>query len=223
MQVAIIAMLVLAFSTLNGVELIHMESTNFDVKPERYQDSIDIPSTFHNVSNHLISISFDKPGCSCMVIQLDQQIYLPGQKGELNFHYLFGDLDGERVLTIHLRALDHSVTPDASQDITVTYNIHIPVVVKVSPRRLEWTGNDQVQLKFIRFEAIDEKVTLKSYSLVGRGFEVALDKSSIGKSIILLAIKRTNPTEKIFSAIRVIAGVDDGKEKARIAFLNNSP
>jgi hypothetical protein len=95
--------------------------------------------------------------------------------------------------------------------------------VTVTPRRLAWTPTTGNEVKFIRFEPCADGVKLKDYSLVGDGFQVIPDRSSITERTILLAVRPLRPMEEATCAVRVRAEVAAGVTRERFAFLVNTP
>lgn len=118
---------------------------------------------FKNAGPSPITLNQIKTSCGCTTTKLDKVTFVPGETGSIEATFLIGDRTGEQ--TKHIRVYWQEVDADQSarggkqQVITLTMNVTIPEVLRISPRFLYWRPADSKTPKFADI-AIEEGHTL---------------------------------------------------------------
>ena len=124
---------VLAVTSQTAWAGLEWESRRFDYNATPDDDKVIAVYSFSNTGDKPVTITRVKTSCGCSTAKLDQTVYEPGENGQLEVTFKFGNRVGQQKKQI-------VVTTDHPQQLSTTLELHveIPRVVSVTPRFVYW-------------------------------------------------------------------------------------
>jgi hypothetical protein len=102
---------------------------------------------FSNPTDHTITIKNVTTSCGCTTVTLDKKVYAPGETGEINAVFTVGDKTG----TLSKRIMVETDDPKEST-VLLKMKVHIPEIIRISPRYLSWKQDSKAETKVIKLE-----------------------------------------------------------------------
>ena len=138
---------------------------------------------FTNTSDADVVIREADAGCSCLAVKVSggKLAYAPGESGTLRATFELGSFQGtvDKPINIWLKT-----DPDEKPSNTVTLRVHIPEIIKLSPRTLKWEVKSEPVMQVMEIEMDYEKpIHVESVASSNPDFEVKLVASRTGKGI----------------------------------------
>src|SRR5204863_8804393 len=81
-----------------------------------------------------------QPNCLCTTVELSKWNYTPGEKGEIQAVFDFGDRTGIQEKIIQVTTDDPQAPP-----VRLKLRVTIPELLTCTPRLLRWTGKDPAE------------------------------------------------------------------------------
>lgn len=164
--------------------------------------------------------------CSCIAVQLSEEgkrIYAPGEKGVLRAVFDLGTFSGTVDKHVAVRMMGDAVD---APSITLTVKIHIPVLVNLEPKSVEWSlGEEKLPKKFKVM--MNDKVPVKVTSVTSSNADFVVSYSALveGKeyeiSVVPAVAAQNSPG---IAMLRVETDCTNTKQKNQMAFaLIRSP
>lgn len=148
--------------------------------PDQHATHIDF--TFKNTSPEPVKIAKYDAACSCTSVQVKggKLIYKPGESGTIRAHFDMGNFSGTVEKSIQLWLDDD---PANNPSILLTGRIHIPVLINLEPKTLNWDLRAKPEPKTITVTIQHEKpIHLLKVSAANDAFSIDHKEIENGKS-----------------------------------------
>jgi hypothetical protein len=111
--------------------------------------SVVVDFEFENKTDSVVEISRYESTCSCMSAQVKggKMRYEPGEDGMVRATFDMGNFSGEvdKVLVIWLKG-----DPEDKPSIKLTSRVHIPILVSLEPKTVQWNIGDKSEVKAVK-------------------------------------------------------------------------
>ena len=189
------------------------------MSPDQFATHIDFP--FENTSDEPVKIVKYNAACSCTSVQVkgSKLAYKPGESGVIRAHFDMGNFSGtvEKSIQIWLTG-----DPENQPSVTLTGRLHIPVLIHLAPKTLEWDVQGEAKPKTISItmdhaepiHILDVSSASQSFSVEykeiekGKRYEVtATPKNTDVPGMAIIHIKtdcgiKRHATQRAFAVIR---------------------
>lgn len=150
----------------SGKDELSFKETIVPVKVAPTQDSITATFAFTNTSQTPVTIDKIKVTCDCTTANVkgNKLTYAPGESGEITAVMKTGNFSGtvDKDMTVHTSQSDYKLIIRA----------HIPDIVRMEPRKLEWNKGGPATPKTIKITlSPDLPVNLTTVELTGDAFD----------------------------------------------------
>ncbi len=148
----------LAIATSLAAAPLKFDKTLIEVHAPIDSETVTEDFKFTNTGDTAVVIREADAGCSCLSVLVSggKLAYAPGESGTLRANFSLGSFQGEvdKQINIWLEG-----DPDEKPSNTVTMRVHIPQIIKITPRTIKWKmGSDPVmQIVEIEKDLIDAK------------------------------------------------------------------
>lgn len=212
----------LALATSLSAAGLKFEKELIEVEAPIDDKSITRDFKFTNDTSETLTIREADAGCSCVAVKVAgaKLAYAPGESGTLRATFELGSFQGtvDKPINIWLKT-----DPDEKPSNTVTLRVHIPEIIKLSPRTLKWEiGSEPVmQVLDIQME-YDKPIHVQSVSSSNPDFETKLVTVEDGKKYqVEVTPKRTDAPS--LAILRVETDLAVAKHKIQQSFAAISP
>jgi len=177
---------------------------------------------FTNTSDADVVIREADAGCSCLAVKVSggKLAYAPGESGTLRATFELGSFQGtvDKPINIWLKT-----DPDEKPSNTVTLRVHIPEIIKLSPRTLKWEVKSEPVMQVMEIEMDYEKpIHVESVASSNPDFEVKLVAVEDGKKYqVEVTPKRTDVPS--LAVLRIETDLDIQKHRIQQFFAAISP
>ncbi len=177
---------------------------------------------FTNTSDADVVIREADAGCSCLAVKVagGKLAYAPGESGTLRATFELGSFQGtvDKPINIWLKT-----DPDEKPSHTVTLRVHIPEMIKLSPRTLKWDMNSEPAMQVMEIEMDYEKpIHVESVTSSNPDFEAKLVTVEEGKKYkVEVTPKRTDVPS--LAVLRIETDMDVQKYRIQQFFAAISP
>lgn len=148
--------------------------------PDQHVLTTDID--FKNTSDKTVTIERYEATCSCMGVKVKggKLQYAPGESGVLRTTFDMRNFVGDTQKAIQILLVGD---PPEKPSVTLSFNIHIPVLVVVEPKTLSWDiGEPAAAKKFKITMDHSEPIRVTSVDCGNEVFQLALSTIEEGKS-----------------------------------------
>ena len=177
---------------------------------------------FTNTSDADVVIREADAGCSCLAVKVSggKLAYAPGESGTLRATFELGSFQGtvDKPINIWLKT-----DPDEKPSNTVTLRVHIPEIIKLSPRTLKWEVKSEPVMQVMEIEMDYEKpIHVESVASSNPDFEAKLVTVEDGKRYqVEVTPKRTDVPS--LAVLRIETDLDIQKHRIQQFFAAISP
>lgn len=178
--------------------------------------------TFTNTSDQDVVIREADAGCSCLAVKVagGKLAYSPGESGTLRATFEMGSFQGsvDKPIFIWLQN-DRDEKPSN----TVTLRVHIPEVIKMSPKNLKWEMGSKPLMQVLKIEMDYKKpIHVNSISSSNPDFETKLVTIEEGKEYhVEVTPKRTDVPS--LAVLRIETDLDIEKHRIQQSFAGINP
>ena len=172
---------------------------------------------FENKTDQPVTIAKADKTCSCISVQITDSklVYAPGEKGQIRATFDMGNFAGVINKTVVL-FLDKD--PPEKPSVTLTVEVHIPVLVVLKEKTLKWKLGDTPDTQKIDITMDYAKpIKIVSTSCTSDNFKVEVKTLEEGKHYELL-VTPANVKEPGLAIIRVETDCDIQRHKILQAF-----
>jgi hypothetical protein len=208
-------LLLLASLSLAGVEAsgtaLKWETQELKQKATPQDDRVVGTFRFINSGNSPVKIISVAPSCNCTTAELKQQVYAPGEPGELIVFFNVGNLSGTQRSTVRVQT-------DESKDAvhTLEMQVEIPQPVKIQPPQVWWYAGEAITPKSVTIEfQHHQPVKILKVSPAEGKFATELRTLEAGKKYELI-IRPTEPLVGGQGLIPVVITSDLPYERHRV-------
>lgn len=172
---------------------------------------------FTNTSKADVVIREADAGCSCLAVKVSggKLAYGPGESGILRATFELGSFQGtvDKPINIWLKT-----DPDEKPSNTVTLRVHIPEIIKLSPRTLKWEMKSEPVTQVMEIEMDYEKpIHVESVTSSNPDFEAKLVTVEDGKRYqVEVTPKRTDVPS--LAVLRIETDLDIQKHRIQQFF-----
>ena len=220
MKILLPAWIALA-SSLSAAGL-KFEENSIEVNAPIDSESVSRDFSFTNDGDDTVVIREADAGCSCLAVQVagGKLSYAPGESGKLRAKFDLGSFQGavDKQINIWLDG-----DPDEKPSNTLTMSVHIPEIIRLSPRTLKWEMGSKPVMKVLEIEMDYEKpIKVESVTSSNADFEAELITVEEGKKYkVEVTPKRTDVPG--LSILRVETDLSISKHKIQQSFAAISP
>ena len=177
--------------------------------------------SFENQGTKAVKIARYEPTCSCMSVQVNQGgklEYAPGERGVLRANFDMENFTGEvdKNIVLWMEGDD-----EANPTFTLTVQVHIPVLVDMQPRTMEWFGPGPWEAKTLNITMRhSEPIHILRATLANTSYTTELKVIEPGKQYHLIVTPLMKPDA--FPGVGVIHIETDcsiDKQKKQMAFV----
>jgi hypothetical protein len=181
-----ILLLLLALTTSLHAELVFdAQKKEIHAPPDAQKIVCDF--FFENKGKETVKIDRYESTCSCMSVQINQGgklEYAPGEKGVLRANFDMENFTGEVDKNVVLWLAGDK---ESSPSFILVVNVHIPVLVEMQPRTLEWHGKGPWEAKVMKIRMNHtEPIDIVRTTLQNPCFEWEMKTIEKGKEYELL-------------------------------------
>ena len=206
----VLASLLLSLSNVNGTLVFAKKTTSSDL--EYGAEKFDFSFSFVNSGEESIQIEKVSAMCGCTTTTLKKSRIESGDSGVISGTFMVGDRKGHQVKAIKVFTNDQE-----EPQITLTLELTIPQIAKLTPRLLVWHSGDITEEKTISLELNgDYETELKSVTLSNDKFR--MEKTS-NRRIHVFTFKPVNSGERKQSAVVFKISDPLGTEIIHVAHL----
>ena len=127
------------------------DTRTMDLKPSPTDLVAEAKFGFLNAGKSEVTIESVKSSCGCTVPTLAKTAYAPGERGEVTARFNIGDRRGAQSATIR-------VSVKGERDpVTLTLNVTIPEVAKLTPPMLMWSPGEKPEEKTFEVSAVSNQ------------------------------------------------------------------
>lgn len=146
---AVLAVPILCSAALGRI---HRDSLIQETHASADDEKAIIDFTFTNTGEHPVTIRSVTTTCGCTTAQLTKETYGTGEKRKITATFTFGQREGVQTKRIVVR------TDDAEASVSIlTMRVHVPELLKIRPRMLNWRREEKDDAKTIRVEVLHER------------------------------------------------------------------
>ena len=212
----------LALATSLSAAGLKFEKELIEVEAPIDDKSITRDFKFTNDTSETLTIREADAGCSCVAVKVAgaKLAYAPGESGTLRATFELGSFQGTVDKPIHIWL---KTDPDEKPSNTVTLRVHIPEVIKLSPKALKWEMDSKPVMQILEVEMDYEKpVHVKSVETSNADFETKLVTVEEGKKYhVEITPKRTDVPS--LSVIRIETDLPIEKHRIQQSFAGINP
>ena len=175
---------------------------------------------FENKSNQEAVIERYETHCPCLRVEINQEgklKYAPGEKGILRAIFDLETFSGEvdKKVTIWMKG-----DRDDAPSVTLIVTMHIPVIVNMEPKTLEWQANEALVTKSFKVTMNHEKpISITKVSVNNAAFTTSLKTIVEGKEYSIEVTPQRKGQEKVgMTAVTVETDCPVSKQKRQLAF-----
>jgi hypothetical protein len=185
------------------------DTQRIDLKPSPVEVTAEGRFGFVNAGKEPVTIEAVKSSCGCTVPTLAKMTYAPGERGEVTAKFNIGDRRGAQSATIRV-----SVKGER-EPATLTLNVAIPEVAKVTPSILIWTPGEKAGAKSIEVEAVPgQTVSVEKVTTSEPRFEVNVETVTEGARYRVVVTPKG--TEKAgFALLNIETKIKEGTKLLR--------
>ncbi len=211
-----------ALATSLAAAGLKFEETLIEVHAPLDSETVSRDFKFSNTGDSTVVIREADAGCSCLSVKVagGKLSYAPGESGILRADFELGSFQGavDKPINIWLEG-----DPDEQPSSTVVLRVHIPDVVKISPKTLKWKTGSDPEMKVLEIEMDYEKpVRVKSASSSNPDFTVKLVTLEEGTKYKLeVTPKRTDVPG--LAILRIETDLEIAKHRIQQSFAAISP
>jgi hypothetical protein len=152
---------------------------------------------FTNTSSKAIKIKHVEPGCSCVTVEFlnAKATYGAGESGVMRVKFKLDNSQGtvDKPIGVYLE-----LDPEDKPSTVVTFRIHIPTVIALEPKTLNWDLNSNPEPKSIRVKIDYEKpVHVTKLSSSNQNFSTEIVTVEEGKSYDVRVTPKSTATQGI--------------------------
>ena len=177
---------------------------------------------FTNSGDSTIVIREADAGCSCLFVQVSggKLSYAPGESGTLRAKFEVGSFQGavDKQINIWLKG-----DPDEKPSNTVTLRVHIPQIIKITPRTIKWKVGSEPVMQVVEIDMDYEKaIHVTSVSSSNSDFETKLVTVEDGKKYQVEVTPKATGTPGL-SILRIETDLEIKKHRIQQSFAAVSP
>lgn len=193
------------------------EKTLIEVKAPIDSATVTEDFKFTNAGDTTVMIREADAGCSCVGVHVSgsKLSYAPGESGVLRAKFELGSFQGtvDKQINIWLKG-----DPAEKPSNTVTLRVHIPQIIKITPRTIKWKTGSEPVMKVVTVEMDYEKaIHVKSVSSSNTNFEAKLVVVEEGKKYHL-EVTPKNTESPGLSILRVETDLEIDKHRVQQSF-----
>ena len=180
------------------------DAQRVDLKPSPTETTAEGKFGFVNAGTDEVTIEAVKSSCGCTVPTLAKMTYEPGERGEVMARFNIGDRRGAQSATIRV-----SVKGER-EPTTLTLNVAIPEVAKLTPTILVWTPGEKPEPKAIEVESMpDHPLTVTKATASEANFDVRVE--TIAEAAKYRVVVTPKSTEKAgFAMLNIETRIKEG-------------
>ena len=174
---------------------------------------------FENDGPNSIALTEIKPSCGCTLAEAAQQVYKPGETGNIDVTYTIGEQTGQQVKTIAVR------TDEPGKPIYVLSLIaYLPEPLRITPRYIYWAEGREAVPQTIRLTA-SAALPVKVWSVVSNNpaIKASLEVQQNGEAYSIVVIP-ANTKAPIRGMLTIVTDLQlDGKNRKFFAYAEVRP
>jgi hypothetical protein len=172
------------------------------------EEKADVTFPFRNETNHVIEIQSVKSSCGCTTAALKKTSYKPGESGEINATFKFGQRTGRQVKYITIAYASPKDLPEDRLKLEVT----IVPPIRIQPTLVFWKSNSEPVTRSISLQ-LDPDLHLEIGGVSASNDDFRTKLSALNNDHYELNVT-PNTTEGRHSAVFTIEAISkDGKVK----------
>jgi hypothetical protein len=185
------------------------DTQKIDLKPSPVEVTAEGKFGFVNAGKETVTIEGVKSSCGCTVPTLSKMTYAPGERGEVTAKFNIGDRRGAQSATIRV-----SVKGER-EPATLTLNVAIPEVAKLTPSILIWMPGENPEAKTLEVEAVPgQAVSVEEVTTSEPGFEAKVE--TVTEAARYRVIVTPKGTEKAgFALLNIETKIKEGTKVLR--------
>jgi hypothetical protein len=153
---------------------------------------------FHNTTTAPVTIKGLKSSCGCTTAHLEKKTYAPGESGEVDIHFVFGDRKGYYRKTVTVTTDDKTAEPVV---LVLRITIHDPVTI--APALVYWKTGEPATAKSVQFTTEPaERVHIKSVTSSNPRLTAKLEATNPGEAYAI-TVQPADTTQKESAEISV--------------------
>ncbi len=177
---------------------------------------------FTNSGDSTIVIREADAGCSCLSVQVSdgKLSYAPGESGTLRAKFEVGSFQGavDKEINIWLKG-----DPDEKPSNSVTLRVHIPQIIKITPRTIKWKVGSEPVMQVVEIDMdYDKPIQVTSVSSSNSNFAAKLVTVEDGKKYQVEVTPKTTDTPGL-SILRMETDLEIKKHRIQQSFAAVSP
>ncbi len=210
----------LAFPSLIRAELVFdAQKKEIHAPPDAQKIVCDF--AFENKGKDFVKIERYESTCSCMSVQITEDgklEYAPGEKGVLRANFDMENFTGQVEKNVRLWLVGDK---EDAPSVTLVVNVHIPVLVDVQPRTLEWLGKGPWEEKVMKIRMNHtEPIEIVRATLSNPCFSLEMKTLEKGKEYELVVKPLVKPdTPPGMGVIHIETNCSIQKQKKLMAFV----
>lgn len=177
---------------------------------------------FTNTGKQKVVIREADAGCSCLSVQVSggKLSYEPGESGILRANFDLGSFQGAVDKQINIWLVGD---PDDKPSSTVSMRVHIPQIVKITPRTVKWQVGSDPEMKIVKVDLdYKEAIHVKSVSSSNPNFETKLVTVEDGKKYHVEVTPKMTSSPGL-TILRIETDIDIKKYQIQQSFAAISP
>jgi len=128
------------------------ESTQQDLKVSPLETNATARFAFRNNGTEAIHISNLMADCGCTLAHLQKRHYAPGEGGEIEANFIFGNRVGEQVKKIMV-----ATDEPGGRALELQFRVRIPEILRLTPTFVHWRKNEQKSPKEIKIKVVHDQ------------------------------------------------------------------
>jgi|TARA_B110000037_G_scaffold140677_1_gene159079 hypothetical protein len=207
----------LAIATSLAAAPLKFDKTLIEVHAPIDSETVTEDFKFTNIGDTAVVIREADAGCSCISVLVSggKLAYAPGESGTLRANFSLGSFQGavDKQINIWLEG-----DPDEKPSNTVTMRVHIPQVIKITPRTIKWKMGSDPVMQIVEIEMDHEKaIHVTSVSSSNSNFEVKLVTIVNGKKYHVEVTPKITDSPGL-SVLRIETNLDIKKHRIQQSF-----
>jgi hypothetical protein len=196
------------------------DSLKKDVHASAESSIVHCDFLFENKTDKDAVIDHYETHCPCLRVEINQGgklNYAPGEKGVLRAIFDLETFSGEvdKKVTIWMKG-----DPADAPSVTLIVTMHIPVIVNLQPKTLEWQDGEELVTKSFKVTMNYEKpISITKVSVNNAAFQTNLKTIVEGKEYAIEVTPQRKDKEKVgMAAVTIETDCPISKQKRQIAF-----
>jgi hypothetical protein len=152
----ILSPIIFLISSLNLFAELKFDSPVIKAEADHKTKTITREYRFKNIGTKTVTITQADAGCSCLAAEVanGKLEYAAGEEGVLRATFEIGNLQGLVGKTIHIWLKGDA---EESPSTSVQLHVHIPVIINLAPKTVNWVSGEDVVPKLIEVKIEHDK------------------------------------------------------------------